>query len=125
MPLQFSRTEVFISVENKIIPKVFFKRMGNEMTVTCGDTVFDSFNAIIQPLRYKNKMYLSSTPTELGYDFLNKYLLIAPPEARLDLVDGDEYVLMYDGHRFEVDRSEKVSFKGNDVYYWAIISKGG
>lgn len=82
-----------------------------------------TFKAVLQPLRYKNKIYLSGVPTELGYDSLQKYLLLTTPDVPLELVDGNSYSLYYDGHQYSIDHCEKVFFGNEPHYYWAIASK--
>ena len=70
----------------------FLEKFGLDMMMVhyvTGDETH--FRAILQPLRYKNKLYLSHKPTELSYDTLQKYLLIASPEAPLDKIDDYAY----------------------------------
>ena len=85
---------------------------------------FDStFKALLRPLRYKNKIYLSGIPTELGYDSLQKYLLITTPDVPLELIDGNSYIIRYGEHQYSIDHCEKVYFGNTPLYYWAIASK--
>ena len=81
------------------------------------------FYAFLQPLRYKNKMYLSHKPTELGFDTLQKYLLITLPEVPLDIIDDTLYRLYMDDVYLKVDHCEKVYFGKEPYYYWSIVSK--
>lgn len=75
--------------------------------------------AIISPLRYKNKMYLSGIYTEIGYNSEGHYLYIGPPDC--DLTDADGCYLISEGIKYRIDRAEKVYF-GKEVFYiWAII----
>ncbi len=97
--------------------------MGITMTVIISGGEYSYFKAFLQPLRYKNKIYLSGVPTELGYDSLQKYLLVAQPDAPLHLIDGNSYVLTFDGHEYSVDHCEKVYFGKEPYYYWAVVSK--
>ncbi len=99
-----------------------FDKFGVSFTLIKGaDTI--NFHCILDPLRYKNKIYLSGVPTELGYDSLRKYLILAPPEIPLDSVDGIANYLVYSGYRYKVDHCEQVYFKGQPLYYWSIIHK--
>ncbi len=82
-----------------------------------------AFQAFLQPLRYKNKIYLSHAPTELGYDTLQKYLLITSPDTPLELIDGYTYNLYFNNIRFKVDHCEKVYFGKEPYYYWSVVSK--
>ena len=79
------------------------------------------FRAFFQPLRYKNKMYLSAVPTELGYDVLAKFLLICPASVELEEVDGLEVFLRFKDEDFSVDHCEKIYFEDEPLYYWAIL----
>ena len=83
------------------------------------------FYAFLQPLRYNNKLYLSGVPTELGYDGLNKYLLICPPEIDMKDIDGINYRLCLGDEAFGVDHYETVYRFGKAFYLWAIIHKEG
>ena len=80
-----------------------------------------AFKALIQPLRYKNKMYLSGTLTEIGYDTLRKFVLICPVSVNIPAVDGTRATLVFDGDSFCVDHCEKVFFGETPLYYWAIV----
>lgn len=97
------------------------EKYGREMTVHTSDGwVSNTFHAFIEPLRYKNKMYLDGINTEIGYDKQGHYLYIGPAEHDLSQLDDDSFV-QADSDKFIVDRAEKV-YKGKDVLYiWAII----
>lgn len=84
------------------------------------DTVIASMNAFINPLRYKNKMYLYGVNTEIGYNSQGHYLYIGPPEPDLTAAQEGSYVAC-GSKKYRIDRAEKV-YKGNEVFYiWAII----
>jgi len=90
------------------------------------------FKAFIQPLRYKNKMYLEGTPTEIGVMDSGYYLYIGPPEHSFEylyigppehsfehLAPG--FYLESMGKRYVIDRFEKI-YKGGRVFYiWAVL----
>lgn len=80
-----------------------------------------SFRAFFQPLRYKNKMYLSSVSTELGYDVLSKFLLICPVGVPIEEVNGFDVFLRFGEEDFSVDHCEKFYFRDEPLYYWAIV----
>ena len=80
-----------------------------------------SFRAFFQPLRYKNKMYLSVIQTELGYDVLTKFLLICPAYVPLEEVNGLNVFLRSGNEDFNVDHCEKIYFRDEPLYYWAIV----
>ena len=78
------------------------------------------FHCFLQPLRYKNKMYLYGINTQIGFNAQGHYLYIGPPDhdptalsARASLHVGDRAYL--------IDRAEKV-YCGESLYYiWAIV----
>ena len=104
------------------VPEMIFENMGMLMKIVSDDNEHE-FKAVIQPLRYKNKIYLNGIPTELGYDSLKKYLLLCSHRVELESVDGINTFLIFDRKKFRVDHCEKVYFKGEPFYYWAIVHK--
>ncbi len=79
-----------------------------------------SFKALIQPLRYKNKMYLDGIYTEIGFNSQGHYLYIGPPSPDLTLASDKGY-LVADSVSYQIDRAERV-YNGDTVFYiWAII----
>ena len=105
---------------SKNITLPFFKKFGRTMTYTDPNGSYD-FQAFLQPLRYKNKMYLSGTLTEIGYDTLRKFVLICPVSVNIPAVDGTRATLEFDGDSFCVGHCEKVFFGETPLYYWAIV----
>lgn len=105
---------------NKNITKKYFERFGRTMVIS-GSQGEVSFKAFLQPLRYKNKMYLSGTLTEIGFDTLRKFVLICPVEIDITAVDGIDTLLKFEDDDFCVDHCEKVYFKDRPLYYWAIV----
>ena len=112
---------------NKLISHKLFDKYGVKMsyTVSASEKQSRDFSAFLQPLRYKNKLYLSGVPTELGYDGLNKYLLICPPDIDLDKIDGINYRLCFGDNAYGVDHHETVYSFNEPLYIWAIIHKEG
>ena len=112
---------------NKLVPHKLFDKFGVKMSYIVASSPMDSFDfhAFLQPLRYKNKLYLSGVPTELGYDGLNKYLLICPPDINMDSIDGINHRLCFQDKAFGVDHCETVYSRGEPMYLWAIIHKEG
>ncbi len=108
-----------LTINNKL-----FEKLGVKITVTNGEHTVN-FMGFLQPLRYKNKIYLSGVPTELGYDGLNKYLLIAPHEVGEKCLESREYTIHCEGATFSADHCEPVYLGKNILYYWAIVHKEG
>ena len=79
-----------------------------------------AFKALIQPLRYKNKMYLDGIYTEIGFNSQGHYLYLGPPQPDLCSVAPGAY-LSADGVHYQIDRAEKVYQNDKVFYIWAII----
>ena len=102
----------------------FFKQFG--MTVRLQDINGYSgeyFKCFIQPLRYKNKMYLDGVNTAIGFNSEGHYLYLGPPEHDLTAIESPETWLQFSSDKYKIDRAEKVYFAGNVIYIWAIIRK--
>ena len=96
-----------------------FSKLGREVTLTDGSKI-ESGKALIQPLRYKNKMYLDGVYTEIGFNSQGRYLYIGPPVPDLTLARDTATVSSGDTS-YRIDRAERV-YNGNEVFYiWAII----
>lgn len=109
---------------HKIIKNKLFDKYGVTV-LSSGEEDSVEFPAFLQPLRYKNKIYLSGVPTELGYDGLNKYLLIAPPEVDIAYLESGDYTLSFGEDTFATDHCEPVYLAKKHLYYWAIVHKEG
>ena len=85
--------------------------------------VSPTFNTFIQPLRYKNKLYMTGDVTPIGKNTQDVYLYIGPREH--DLTKFNFFYRIYDAdnNSYIIDRAEKVTFKNEVVYIWAIIRK--
>ena len=97
------------------------KRHGREMSLSLPDGwQSNTFYGFVQPLRYKNKMYLSGINTQIGYNSEGYYLYIGPPAHDLTkLADGAE---LHCGEiNYQIDRAEKVYRNGKAFYIWAVI----
>lgn len=81
------------------------------------------FHAFIQPLRYKNKMYLEDKRVPLGIGDMSYYLYLGPAEYDLTAVDEDEYMLRTDNESFFITRAEKLYFSDSVSYIWAVIKR--
>jgi len=123
MPQLFSRIAGSIAVAGKI-SSALLKKRGLKLRIVHEPTHDETeFYAFLQPLRYKNKLYLSHEPTELGFDTLQKYLMVTSPEVPLETVDGFIYRIYLEDSYLKVDHCEKVFFGKNPYYYWSIVSK--
>ncbi len=98
-----------------------FIRQGRETRVLYEDgSLSAAFRGFIQPLRYKNKMYLFGVNTAIGFDSEGRYLYIGPPGYDLTALPGGA-CLLCGGVKYRVERAEKV-YKGSEPFYiWAIV----
>lgn len=93
---------------------------GRTVELNSPDGSKKSFKAFIQPLRYKNKMYLDGVYTQIGFNSQGHYLYLGPPKPDLTLADDGAF-LSADGIKYQIDRAERV-YRGSEVFYiWAII----
>ena len=98
-----------------------FEKYGQDITFKASDGWSSAiFGGFIQPLRYKNKMYLNGVNTVIGFNSQGHYLYIGPPDHDVAEMTGDKWIEA-GGKKFTVDRSEKVYMKNEIVYIWAII----
>ncbi len=99
-----------------------FRRFGREIRLRREDGWYSQiFHGFIQPLRYKNKMYLDGVYTVIGFDNQGKYLYIGPPEHDLTNFDLSTGFVEADGVKYTIDRAEKVYYSNTPIYIWAII----
>ncbi|MDR2524805.1 MAG: hypothetical protein LBC83_01210 [Oscillospiraceae bacterium] len=79
-----------------------------------------AFGAFIQPLRYKNKMYLGGVNTRIGFNSEGYYLYLGPPEHDLNQL-GRAATIECGSESYTVDRAETVYCGDTPSHVWAII----
>ncbi len=77
--------------------------------------------AIIEPLRYKNKLYLQGRFTEIGRNKEDYYLYIGSPDMDISAVDGVFVRLECGEKSYLVYRTEEHRIGDENIYNWAII----
>lgn len=106
-----------------IIEKVF-NRYGRSVFLTGADGWQSPvYNAFLQPLRYKTKLYLDGTPTPIGINGNDLYLYLGPAEHDLTRLDRTYRINDSDGYRYSVDRAEKIYSGERALYVWAVVRK--
>lgn len=85
----------------------------------------EEFFGFLQPLRYKNKMYLNGVTTELGYNTTRKYLLISAPDVKLKETERETVIITTADGRYCCDHSETVRFGESACYCWSVIHRIG
>lgn len=88
-----------------------FKITKNGQTVNC--------KGFIQPLRYKNNMYLGGKRLDTGYFDGGHYLVILDTTA--DLQVHDKAIIEDVNGKYIIKRSENVVFDNKKIYVWAIL----
>ena len=107
------------------IIKKLFKTFGCAVTVCSANVApytAQSFG-FLQPLRYKNKMYVDTQMTDLGLDDDGRYVYIGLPEPLLTSTADNGRTLEMGNQKFSVIRAENVFHQGKSLYVWAIIKK--
>ena len=105
------------------IPAAIFSKMGLDFSIKKGSQTVETFCGLLQPLRYKNKIYLRGVATELGYDSLKKYLLLSPADVDLSGVDGTVTSLYIGNTHLSIDHTETIHLGSEPYYNWSIVSK--
>lgn len=101
---------------------IIFEKYGLQATLSDNRELTEtSFRAFVQALRYKNKIYLRGTYTELGKNQQDYYLYIGPADVDVSNVDGLYRVLEINGTEYIVDRTERHYIGEKCIYTWAII----
>ncbi len=106
-----------MSVLQSITPMIM--RYGDDIEIECGGEVTKS-KAIIQPMLYKNKMYLGGAISDAGWLDGGHYQMIAP--ADIEISDYRNTIITYRENRFTIKRSEVVSADNTDLYIWAVLT---
>lgn len=97
------------------------KRYGNSVTIIESDKR-TKVKAFVEPLRYKNRVYVGGKYRLLGTDRDEKYLYIGCAENPLK----EKYsVIEMQGSKYIVKRCETYYVKDYPIYVWAILTPCG
>ncbi len=88
-----------------------FKITKNGQTIIC--------KGFIQPLRYKNNMYLGGKRLDTGYFDGGHYLVILDNKA--DLQVHDKALIEDVNGKYIIKRAENIIFNNEKIYVWAIL----
>ena len=94
------------------------EKYGEKVTITTEDGTFSTM-AIVEPLLYKNKLYLRGKQLPQGCFDNGNYLMIGQPDVKLP-VTGAAFVETKDRIFFLV-KSETVNLEAKPVYVWAVL----
>ncbi len=100
------------------IAQSMLERFGDKIEIHEGDKVTHIFG-VVQPLLYKNKMYLSGTIKDAGYFDGGHFLMIAPATAKIR--DYRNTIIRHFGRTFKIKKVEIISSFGEDLYVWIVL----
>ena len=93
-------------------------------TVTVSDGMGErTHKAIVEPLMYKNEMYLGGDVLPIGYLDKGHYLMTGP----VGILDKnyEETVITHRNIKYIVKRAEVISASDEDIYTWAVLEMYG
>ena len=105
-----------------MIPKLL-KKYGQPVKLDWPDGTSTESYALIEPLRYKNKMYLEDKRVALGIGDMSYYLYLGPAGHDLSVLDADEYMLKSGNEKYVVTRAERLYYSDGIAYIWAVIKR--
>ena len=108
-----------MSVQSAVTQSI--RKYGSRVTINNGGEL-RSGKAFIEPLRYRNKIYIGGELHSLGVLRRDKYLFIGTPESRLD---ENVTVIESGGSKYIVKRRETYFVGDSPVYVWAILAEYG
>ncbi len=93
---------------------------GDSATVTVGkETV--AVNALIRPMRYKNKLYIDMERTDLGFRDSECFLYLGP--AVPDFCGNEGITVVSSNNKqYSVSRADRITLSGKTVYIWAVLT---
>lgn len=91
---------------------------GENITIT-GENGQVRVKGIIEPLLYKNKMYLGGSQLATGFFDRGHYLLICPPCVNIPTTGT--VLFETEDNKYLLKRSERVRANSQDVYVWAVL----
>lgn len=98
------------------------ERYGQEAEVIKSGSPPQKLRAFLQPLRYKNQMYLEGTPTDLGIAGQNYVLFLGP--ARPVMRGGDPGLRIESGgNAYEVRHCERIYLGDEALYQRAVLRR--
>lgn len=101
--------------------KKYVDKYGTTVSLSSDGKVFGTpYRAFIQPLRYKNKMYLMGVRSKLGWIDQSHYLYIGPAEKDIASLTSAARIRSQN-ENFYIVKAENVHLGDNIFYNWAVI----
>ena len=92
-------------------------KFGGDVEITQGSSSVRT-RAIVEPLRYRNKIYIGGEQRHLGFMKREKYLFIGTPDMNLN---ENRTVIEAASGKYIVKRCERYFVQDNPIYTWAIM----
>lgn len=89
--------------------------------LTLADGSF-TWRAFVEPLRYKNKLYVEESSVPEGMINRTAYRYIGPPDIDLNKIAPRGTLISMGNTLVTVSHSEEVSFDGNPIYIYGILN---
>ena len=97
------------------------ERYGNTISVKGQER---TWKALIQPLRYRNKLYVEETAVAAGMIDRTAYLYIGLPEDDLSVYPRGT-LFVCDGQLMTMSHAETTCLKDGKEYVWAVFNRYG
>lgn len=81
-----------------------------------------SWHAIVQPLRYRNKLYVEESSVPAGMIDRTAYLYIGLPENDLSVYPRGT-LFVCDGQLLTLSHAETTCLKDESTYIWAVLNR--
>lgn len=104
-------------MENSVT--IMINRYGESIRIKNGESIKEA-RAIIQPLMYKNKMYVSGTSVSAGEVDGGHYQMIAPADAPFGDYKNTRIETKSSVYTFK--RAEVIKAGDTDLYIWAVLA---
>ncbi len=100
--------------------EAFLKEFGEPVTVSIGNEQYSVF-AQIQPMRYKNKLYIEKVRTELGFKDGECLLYLGPANPNFSGLEISVEIST-ETEKYAVSRADAIKVGGKTQYIWAVLT---
>lgn len=98
------------------------KNWGRPIQVVLENDKEEKSKAFIQPFRHKDYSHYGGNCTNIGFNSETEYLYIGPKDIRIDKYPFNTIIKTSD-ESYIVKRAQKVCFKEDVLYIWAILQR--
>lgn len=100
--------------------KSFLEKAGEKTNVVIGQESNMTY-ALIEPMRYKNKLYLEMPRDILGFTDKECFLYLGPSDVDFVGAENDT-VIRTVSKAFNVTRADRLMVAGEPQYIWAVLT---